>query len=1000
MSRRKPKISEDSVVDDLTPHLDASLGDDITVTKQLPLAFVVSRNRKHYTCITEDNIVCTIPIPDATNLSKLQIGDLLAFKSCVTRSFTQSTTSLIARNKVSPDDLPSHQRAPRLLGKLIQFDYKEGFGQVVVSALNQVVIITSAKCPAKCLVPPQTKCNICWQHFVGVGSTFLFTPNFIKSSLAPLLDIERNAVVHLVDPSSEPSIKDSLSQYVIDPRFDFIGHEVLSFVQKNNGVNVDFSIDRPLSNLPLVGGKAFIDKIARRTKSSINEVSYDDLSLYATKRKFYSDKAKELKGSNTPGALQSRFQKDNISFYNPTLNHMVEFASFIEKTIQVVRPRGDRFQAVVAISLDSNTNPHNMMSIQEHPFFDRERFDCISSYTILTNNIINTQYNGTTTNLEPVIAKLGRSTILVEFDSSLTSHLHPRPTTESLPRHKGKALLASPSPSKSTSFALQKVMDTKEDGTNNSSDYLVYLHKNDPRKALLQGKKIGILKSPKGFKGYIGWRLRFDDTAEAKEFEALNKQASKTTKPLMICNLKEFNNHTCRNNVYNITTTHTTAIYKLYKHTACDWLCYVSENQYRLKTSQKLESIIRVLYAINRAVTKSNNRKANMYDHKQIVNTYKSIRNDLGDQAILTAGRHHKIPRISKLSVPYTSHPPEEQQPLPPGLTWFKLNAPPSVADEDIVTYLKQNFKHSNPPRVLRTAHSLTVWISTTSKAEIDRLAGTQVLIHQKFTLICNTCLTTPKLEECTTINHLTPRAPLDIKQMATENDEEPYHFPVALKIIQKEYSVPKEPHTLARVIGCAPPPLMQRSKLVPTDLFNRFEGLASHEEDNEDDLEALTLEQQSDVCQGLVDEVDDAELAHAEQRNSESKHATAANTSALEAKTEDQEALNRDHLIHHVSLNLSCSTKVAKAFTEKHGPGVDRIENAINLHLASLTEGKVPNQPGTPSKPKVTADRESSPEKNRSSITLRTPVKPSQVITLQKSFSRPDPRGNRGAQI
>ena len=202
----------------------------------------------------------------------IRIGDVVMVKERTEHNYGASSTAWVIRSKMMDADCidPTDVTMPRVRARV---EGRVGLESVkaTVAIFDRAAVITFPEdAPGEGGVPIESRVRKALHpEDMSVGMVFEFVP--LLSDDGELAPVRSNAVFVVRDVEDqkadrgESQAMPSVSPDDIDPRYHYVGKEVLDFVAERFGVIGDLTIGSTLSGLPLSGGRAFAELLQEAT---------------------------------------------------------------------------------------------------------------------------------------------------------------------------------------------------------------------------------------------------------------------------------------------------------------------------------------------------------------------------------------------------------------------------------------------------------------------------------------------------------------------------------------------------------------------------------------------------------------------------------------------------------------------------------------------------------------------------------------------------------------
>ena len=202
----------------------------------------------------------------------IAIGDVVMVKERTEHAYGESRTAWVIRSKMMSADCidPTDVTMPRVRARV---EGRAGLESVkaTVAIFDRAAVITFPEdAPGEGGIPMESRVRKALHpDDMSVGMVFEFVPSLSEDGeLAPVHSDAVFMVREVEDQKADgggSQALPSVSPDDIDPRYHYVGKEVLDFVAERFGVIGDLTIGSSLSDLPLSGGRAFAELLQEAT---------------------------------------------------------------------------------------------------------------------------------------------------------------------------------------------------------------------------------------------------------------------------------------------------------------------------------------------------------------------------------------------------------------------------------------------------------------------------------------------------------------------------------------------------------------------------------------------------------------------------------------------------------------------------------------------------------------------------------------------------------------
>ena len=572
---------------------------------------------------------------DDLELRRLQAGDVVEILDKTVSSPNDVKTTWVMVRRLDRKEV---QPILPVLGARVQ-SVGLNSGEACVTGINYLVDIKVEEGEVNAEVELQ------------VGRTFCFVPNF--NEYGDLLPISWSAAMASdveVTPK-EQGIEDGASGEDVAENFHYVGQEVLDFVATQFGVVGDLTLGGGLTKMILKGGRVFMkgltslgggaptwgEMISAAVYDMILRKQEDEQDGAATKadrevqtwlgkarkemtavEKKLSDKEKaEYTWEEDSRELMAETyvateMSSKALFFNPAPSHRSKFFKWLGQQMREGNHRAIRRRAIVAVDVEAVSTPTNLTNIQLLDVLQAGKVWKPKSLTLMEDAIVHMEYDADLMSMRPVLERMEKKMLLVEFDSLFEGDRKPLPRLARLQDQLGR-------------YIHNEEVNELEEGFGKPNTNTVRVTM--PRQHPLRQKLRHFLQARKPSQcngAYVEkWVLEFPNVQMAEQWVEENKKMGSLS--LFACPEEGFVGGPT---VMNLRTNGFVSAEELLFVLQADWVEWIGSrdqaHEYRFSTPASLEVLGAHLYDLNRVRTVGKRKKG------KLMNTFWFLETDAG----------------------------------------------------------------------------------------------------------------------------------------------------------------------------------------------------------------------------------------------------------------------------------------------------------------------------------------------------------------------------------
>ena len=595
-------------------------------------------------------------------LRRLIVGDTVKVREKEETTFSGVRVSWVMVKRVH---LEGPEGAPTMWGRVHRVEQE--MREASVTGANGLVPIHIVSCD---LTPPgcgeksvTTECK--------VGVEFYFVPKFDGNG--DLLPIEWEEVDIQEEDSDEERATEGtgslLSGEDLAEGFHFAGTAVTELVRRLYDVVGDLTVGGYLAHLPLQGGRAFLEGLAKQTRKGYKwgemvmaaamkhvlqcreaelasgERQSDKKGSWEGKavREMSAGEEKELELAREMAtqeeynleawaqAYVSQEVEGKAFFFNPTPDHLPTFAKWLGTQMREGNRKAMPRRAIVAVDVLAESTPWNLQNIQRIDILTADHVWKPKSLTLVEDHVVHMEIDNVDMVTVPVEKRMGKKMLLVEFDSLFVADKRPMPTVVQIAARPG-------------CYGDINRVDVCREGLALEPTphvYEVMMPRCHPSRQWIRNF---IRESrPSCYPGgeAEAWVVQFPDEETGKHWEEINSKRTGDLR-LFTSPMDEFRGG---EKVMNIRTKSFVGAEELGFLLQADWIQlvghYDGNYEYRFSTPALMRDLGEYLYDLNRMRTEGKRKQG------KLLNTFVRLSNDEGK------AMHVKAERKGMRTVPY-----------------------------------------------------------------------------------------------------------------------------------------------------------------------------------------------------------------------------------------------------------------------------------------------------------------------------------------------------------
>jgi hypothetical protein len=390
-------------------------------------------------------------------------------------------------------------------------------------------------------------------------------------------------------------------------------------------------------------------------------------------------------------------------FFNPAPSHIGTFSKWLGQQMRDGNHRAIRRRAIVAVDVAALSTPTNLENIQMVDLLRAGTVWKPKSLTLLEDSIIHVGYDARVMDLMPVLSRMGKKTLLVEFDSFFEGDRRPMPSEVRLQEDLGCYMHGQ---------AVQKIGEDfrRASGTT----YRVTMPRHHPSRQRLRQYLQARLAACGPGGSLEKWVVNFSTEDEGRSWLETNKERAGGS-VLFTCPEVEFAGG---KNVKNLQTKGYVEAGELMFILQADWVEMVGHRgnryEYRFSSPAYLKDLGAHLYDLNRMRTEGKKKKG------KLLNTFVMLSTDEGLSMWVQAElkppyARPYVQRIRAETAITTTHKVTRKG------QWFSLHFG-RATKEKLLLWVPQITTRVVKQGVVWHGGGATVWAYVEDELEIERL--------------------------------------------------------------------------------------------------------------------------------------------------------------------------------------------------------------------------------------------------------------------------------------